>query len=63
MFGSSLRCTKCNQYIPDRCTCNKENDGLVQCKKTGRWYNPQEEWLRTMNSPEVRDIMQRLKDR
>lgn len=36
---------------------------LVQCKKTGRWYDPQVEWLKVMNSPEVRAVMQRLKDR
>jgi len=23
MFGSDLRCTKCNQYFPDRCTCEE----------------------------------------
>ena len=25
MFGSSLRCKDCNQYAPDRCTCEKGN--------------------------------------
>jgi len=23
MFGSDLRCPKCNQYFPDRCTCEE----------------------------------------
>jgi len=23
MFGGKLRCPVCNQYAPDRCTCNK----------------------------------------
>jgi hypothetical protein len=22
MFGATLRCKVCNQYAPDRCTCN-----------------------------------------
>lgn len=21
MFGSTMRCPKCNKYLPDRCTC------------------------------------------
>lgn len=24
MYGSNLRCDKCNQYKPDRCTCDKK---------------------------------------
>lgn len=20
--GANMRCTKCNKYLPDRCTCN-----------------------------------------
>ena len=24
MYGSTMRCNKCNQYKPDRCTCGKE---------------------------------------
>lgn len=23
MFGKEMRCPECNQYIPDRCTCNE----------------------------------------
>jgi len=25
MFGGKLRCPVCNQYAPDRCTCNKSS--------------------------------------
>lgn len=35
---------------------------MVQCKKTGRWYNPRVELEKFLNSPEVRAIMQRLKN-
>lgn len=34
MFGAELRCKTCNQYTPDRCTCQKpthwmDDRGLV----------------------------------
>jgi hypothetical protein len=28
---------------------------LVQCRKTGRWYNPDIEFRKVMSSPEVVD--------
>ena len=36
---------------------------LVQDRKTGQWYNPQEEWLKVIESKEVREVMVRLKNR
>ena len=36
---------------------------LVQDRKTGQWYNPQEAWLKVMESKEVREVMVRLKNR
>ena len=32
MFGQQLRCPKCNQYVPDRCTCD-EWESVVQWPK------------------------------
>lgn len=34
MFGSELRCKKCNQYYPDRCTCHK-------WQSVAKWPYPQ----------------------
>lgn len=47
MFGAELRCSKCNQYKPDRCTCDKPGKGLydgrcnrMACQQPGAvWYN------------------------
>jgi len=36
---------------------------LVQDRKTGQWYNPQQAWIKTMESKEVRAVMARLKNR
>jgi len=40
--GQQLRCPKCNQYHPDRCTCNKPDKGekggscnRVACQQPG----------------------------
>jgi len=35
----------------------------VQCKKTGRWYDPQSELRKVLSSPEVIAMFKRLKDR
>ncbi len=49
MFGASMRCHECNQYKPDRCTCNKDpelkgvqggNCNRTACQQPGAtWYN------------------------
>ncbi len=49
MFGYSLRCTKCHNYTPDRCICNKPpeckgvkhgNCNRTACQRPGAtWYN------------------------
>ena len=36
---------------------------LVQDRKTGQWYNPEDAFRKTMESKEVRIIMVRLKNR
>jgi hypothetical protein len=36
---------------------------LVQDRKTGEWYNPQERFMERMNSPEVIAVLKRMKDR
>ncbi len=36
---------------------------LVQCRKTGRWYDPQAELRKVLSSPEVIAMLKRLKDR
>jgi hypothetical protein len=36
---------------------------LVQDRKTGEWYNPQERFMERMNSPEVLAVLKRMKDR
>lgn len=30
MFGATLRCKVCNQYVPDRCTCNGHSPETVR---------------------------------
>jgi hypothetical protein len=36
---------------------------MVQCKKTGRWYDPQVEFRKKMESPEVLAVFQRLRNK
>ena len=36
---------------------------LVQCRKTGRWYNPQTEFRKLMQTPEVLAVFQRLRNK
>jgi hypothetical protein len=36
---------------------------LVQCRKTGKWYDPAVEFYKIMQQPEVIAVMKRLKDR
>jgi hypothetical protein len=36
---------------------------LVQDRKTGEWYNPQERFMERMNSPEILAVLKRMKDR
>jgi len=36
---------------------------LVQDRKTGQWYNPQEAWLKVMESKPVLEVLARLKNR
>ena len=36
---------------------------LVQDRKTGEWYNPQERFMERMNSPEVIAVLKRMKER
>ena len=35
---------------------------LVQCRKTGIWYNPQEKFDMLLNSKFFQEIMRRLKN-
>ena len=35
-------------------------DMLVQDRKTGEWYNPQEAFDRMMNKPEIQAVFKRL---
>ena len=36
---------------------------MVQCKVTGRWYDPKVEFYKIMNSPEVVAMMIRMKNK
>jgi hypothetical protein len=36
------------------------NVKLVQCRKTGEWYNPQEQFNKRMNDPAVIAMFKRL---
>jgi len=36
---------------------------LVQCRKTGRWYNPHTEFYKRMQDPEVLAILRRMRDK
>ena len=36
---------------------------MVQCKKTGRWYDPMVEFYKNMNNPEVIAMLKRMKDK
>jgi hypothetical protein len=36
---------------------------LVQDRKTGEFYNPQERFMERMNSPEILAVLKRMKDR
>ena len=42
---------------------NLESAGWVKDRKTGEWYDPQAKFQEVMNSPEVRGVMKRLKER
>ena len=42
---------------------NLEAEGYVKDRKTGEWYKPEERFRAVMNSPEVRAVMQRMKNR
>lgn len=39
MFGNELRCKKCNQYKPDRCTCNTDDQELVERNKIAQLFD------------------------
>jgi len=41
----------------------QENDMMVQCKKTGRWYDPMVEFRKLMQQPEVLAVFIRLRDK
>lgn len=36
---------------------------MVQCKKTGRWYDPLVEFRKVMSSPEVIAMLKRMKEK
>jgi hypothetical protein len=38
-------------------------EGMVQDRRTGEWYNPQEAFDRLMNKPEIMASLNRLKIR
>ena len=35
---------------------------LVQCRKTKKWYDPEVEFVKLLNSKECKAIMKRLKE-
>lgn len=41
----------------------KGDDMMVQCKITGRWYDPVIEFNKLLQDPKIVAIMQRLKER
>jgi hypothetical protein len=57
--------TRRNQMIAkaDAMIAQKELDKLVQDRKTGEWYNPQEAFDRMMNKPEIMASLKRLTSR
>ena len=59
LLVDSLSTLQYNNYILK----NKEHNMLVQCKKTGRWYDPLVEFRKTMSSPEVIAVLKRMKDK
>lgn len=36
---------------------------MVQCKKTGRWYDPQAEFRKLLQQPEVLAVFKRMADK
>jgi hypothetical protein len=45
------------------CSLQQETKMLVQDKVTGEWYDPQEEFDKIMQDPEIVAVMERLKNR
>ncbi len=39
---------------------NTQQPKLVQDRKTGQWYNPQEQFDKMMNKPEIVAVFKRL---
>lgn len=37
MYGATLRCKVCNQYAPDRCTCNGLSQEALRTLKGEIW--------------------------
>ncbi len=50
-----------DQYVADN--IHKLKPQMVQDRKTGEFYNPQERFEERMNSPEVMAVLKRMKDR
>jgi hypothetical protein len=45
------------------CSLQQETKMLVQDKVTGEWYDPQKEFEKIMQDPEIVAVMERLKNR
>jgi hypothetical protein len=50
-----------DEYVRDN--IHKLKAPMVQDRKTGEWYNPQERFDALMNKPEIVAVFKRLKDR
>jgi hypothetical protein len=57
------RNTKTLEQMAQEAKVEQTTVQLVQDRKTGEWYNPQERFMERMNSPEVLAVLKRMKDR
>jgi hypothetical protein len=57
------RNTKTLEQMAQEAKVEQTTVQLVQDRKTGEWYNPQERFMERMNSPEVIAVLKRMKDR
>jgi hypothetical protein len=57
------RNTKTLEQMAQEAKVEQTTVQLVQDRKTGEWYNPQERFDALMNKPEIVAVFKRLKDR
>ena len=57
------RNTKTQEQMAQEAKVEQTTVQLVQDRKTGEWYNPQERFDALMNKPEIVAVFKRLKDR